>query len=148
MRNAWTAAPAALALLSACASAGGGAGSRGVSNDAFRPCPGQDAAMARIAGRPQTRRPDPGPLEIRITRTQTVPAGQRPTPPRLDLQAELELLVNAEGRVTAVRVLRSTGDFDVDNQLMGGVRNFRFDPETEWAFPVPGCALFAFHLRG
>ncbi|HEX8693571.1 MAG TPA: energy transducer TonB [Longimicrobium sp.] len=149
MRNASTGILLALALLTGCASSRGAraADSRRGGGDLFRPCPGQDAAMARIAGRPRVPRKDLGPIEIRIARE--LRPGERPprSAPRLDLRAELELRVNAEGRVTEVHVLRSTGNFNVDGSITSSARNLRFDPETEWAFPVPGCALFSFHLQ-
>ncbi|HEX8693570.1 MAG TPA: energy transducer TonB [Longimicrobium sp.] len=143
MRNASAAALAALALLAACASAGGGApGSRG--DDPFRPCPGQEAAMAAIAGRapnPDGRRIPPA--SFTVTTTTTVTPGQaQPAPQPPSLELEVEMQVDAAGRVTATRLRRSSGHFDVDRAITESARQARFDPATEHAFPIPGCAIW------
>ncbi|HEX8244813.1 MAG TPA: energy transducer TonB [Longimicrobium sp.] len=126
-------------------------------HDYFAPCPGQEAAMAAVAARPQVRRRPhalPEILRVRI-RQVSMPVGS-PAPTaanpgtRIAFSEDLvlQLQVDAEGKVQSVQVVRSTGDADFDAAFVADARGQRFDPAAESAFPVPGCAIETLHVRG
>ncbi|HEX6751524.1 MAG TPA: TonB family protein [Longimicrobium sp.] len=125
--------------------------------DPYRACPGQDSAMALIANRPPVRRRPQGMSPVtRVTREVVavrggvpVPAAasaHRPRGTRQDLQ--LQLQVDAGGRVTDVRVVQSSGELEVDQSFMDAARAQRFDPARESSFPVPGCAIQTINTSG
>ena len=125
--------------------------------DPFRACPGQDSAMALIADRPPVRRRPLGMGPVtRVTREVVAAPGGVPAPaaasahrPRgtpQDLQ--LQLQVDAGGRVADVRVVQSSGELEVDQSFMDAARAQRFDPATESSFPVPGCAIQTVNTSG
>jgi TonB family protein len=126
-------------------------------HDYFAPCPGQEAAMAAIAGRPQVRRRPHAMPEIERVRIRRViaPAGS-PSPSAANPGSSipfsedlvLRLQVDAEGKVQTVQVVRSTGNANFDEAFVAEARGQRFDPATESAFPVPGCAIETLHVRG
>lgn len=135
-------------LAAACAPAG-----RAPLPEPFRPCPGQEAAMAELG-----RRPHPRGDARRTVVAISVATVEVTSPADLDtavlaaraqasrgktraISAEVQLRVDSAGRVSDARLLQGTGDADVDQYLVQNAYTLRFDPAAERAFPVPGCAI-------
>ena len=121
---------------------------RSTANDRFIPCPGQDSAMALIAGRPPVRHRPQGMGTVTKVVDVTVPVGTVPTytPPSID-GLVLRLDVDEHGVVTMVTLEHGSGDMELDQLFAEAARQQRFDPATESSFPVPGCALQRFGRR-
>ncbi len=117
----------------------------------FRPCPGQEAAMAGL--RDRARRAPKHPrrvigvtvdtLDVRNpAQLDSVARLQRNrSAPQRTVRVEIELRVDAAGRVSDARLLHGTGDEDLDTYLVRDALAQTFDPAREASFPVPGCAI-------
>jgi TonB family protein len=119
-------------------------------HDYFEACRGQEQAMALLADRPQARRrehamPEVVRMQIRVSAVQ-----MGSTPGTVDNPGSsvaiakdlvLRLQVDAQGRVQQVELIQASGDQWMDQHIVDEARDQRFDPATETAFPVPGCAI-------
>lgn len=119
-------------------------------HDYFEACPGQEQAMALLAERPQARRRAHAlPEVVRMQeRVSVVQMGS--TPGTMDNPGNsvaiakdlvLRLQVDAQGKVQQVELVQASGEQWIDNYVVDKARDQIFDPTTETAFPVPGCAI-------
>jgi TonB family protein len=127
-------------------------------HDAFRACPGQEAQMALMAGRaPVRRRPHVVPEIYRIRAVEvSAPLGSTAAPSAANPgtriavsdEVQLQLQVDADGKVREVSVVEASDSPELDQAIAEEAREQRFDPATESAFPVPGCAIQTIQIRG
>ena len=130
--------------------------------------------LARIKGEAQSQQlkelnPDPLAQEAEPTSPSPVPeqvdgvvridpvsdptASPEPNYPAAALRRGMEgvvillVTVDAEGRVTRVRVLESSGYGLLDRAAQDGVRKWRFDPASENGKAVPGAARVPIRFR-
>jgi hypothetical protein len=149
MRPAPARAAGLLLLMAAACVPPGGPGPRDW--EPFRPCPGQEAAMAALQGRAKRAPRHPhrvvgvsvATVDVRDpAQLDSVARARRGRPgPQRTVRVEMELRVDSAGRVADARLLHGTGDADLDTYLLRDAMTQTFDPAREAAFPVPGCAI-------
>ena len=127
--------------------------------------------LTRVETEPQPEEPPPSPVEPDIepappgpepaepenaARVDPIPdptASPQPNYPTAALRRGMEgvvtllVTVDAEGRVTRVRVLESSGHGLLDRAAQDGVRKWRFTPATENGEAVPGAARVPIRFR-